>query len=105
MHIFLEKHQGSLNFIHLKYINGHTFHALWNGACKYCSSEDIVATVSGASSSLSTPITVRSTRVKKPIQDFDGFCLAGKKGKMIVTDASESESDGSVLQENVDGID
>ena len=102
-----------INFIHLKYINGHTFHALWNGAFKYCSSENVGA-VSGPDGSSgntkknsSTPVTIRSTRLKKVIQDGfqDGFCLAGKKGKMIVIDACESDSDGPELQENIDGID
>ena len=111
-----------IDYIHLKFINGHTFHAAWNGPCKYCSSDTATSDSQSSSAfmeaaihglraetkseanpeSSSTPVTLRSTRMKKVVQDNDGFCLAGKNGKKVVieSDASESDSDGPELEEN-----
>ena len=88
-----------IDYIHLKYINGYTFHARWNGACKYCISDDIATSDPSvdAISSLeapTTPITLRSLRIKKVVQDSDGFCLTGRRGKKMVLSDNESDSDG-----------
>ena len=79
-----------IDYFHLKYLNGHTIHAIWNGECKYCVSVPTLSTSTDLLDKRNAPESI-----KKIVTDSDGFILAGKNGKKVVFESDVSESDES----------
>ena len=99
-----------IDYFHLKYLNGHTIHAIWNGECKYCVPTPTAPSTSTSSTSKDLDkdnALLRTERIKKIVTDSNGFIFAGKNGKKVVfeSDVSDSDESDGGLQLELNGCD